>query len=88
MQQEHKPTLPPHQVSFEDQRNTLNDDTTTLCDHWPKHDKSIRNDTKNNPFRERNDNETWKDTEPQTPHDRTKTEMTDYPTPYPTTKEN
>lgn len=88
VQQEHKPTLPPRRVSFEDQRNTLHDDTTTLCDHWPKHDKSIRNDTKNNPFRKRNDPDTWKDTEMQNPHDRNKTDMTDCPTPYPTTKEN
>ena len=58
MQQEHKPTLPPRRVSFEDQRNTLNDDTTTHCDHETKHDKSIRNDTKNNPFRKINDLET------------------------------
>ena len=57
-QQEHKLTLPPRQVSFEHQRNTLNDDTTTLCDHETKHDKSIRNDTRNNPFRKRNDPDT------------------------------
>ena len=81
VQQEHKPTLPPRRVSFEDQRNTLNDDTTTHCDHEPKHDKSIRNDTKNNPLRKRNDTDTWKDTEMQTPHDMNKTDMTDWPTP-------
>lgn len=87
-QQESKLTLPHRPVSFEEQRNTLHDDTTTLCDHGTKHDKSIRNDTKNNPFRKRNDPDTWKDTEMQTPHDMNKTEMTDCPTPYPTTKTN
>ncbi len=88
MQQEHKPTLPPRQVSFEHQRNILHDDTTTLCDHETKHDKSIRNDTKNETAHKQNDLETWKDTEMQTPHDNNKTDMTDCPTPYPTTKEN
>ena len=76
VQQEHKPTLPPRQVSFEDQRNTLHDDTTTHLDHETKHDKSIRNDTKNNPFRKRNDNETLECLQLQNPNDTEKTEMT------------
>lgn len=85
---EHKPTLPTHWVSFEDTKNTLNDDTTTFCDHCPKHDKRNRNEYETTTAHKQNDLDTWKDTEPQTPHDNNKTDMTDCPTPYPTTKEN
>ena len=85
---EHKPTLPHRRVSFEHQRNTLHDDTTNPCDHWPKHDKRNRNEYETTTAHKQNDLDTWKDTETQTPHDRNKTDMTDCPTPYPTTKEN
>lgn len=63
MHKEHKPTLPPRQVSFEQQRNTLHDDTTTLCNHETKHDKSIRNEYETTTAHKQNDPDTWKDTE-------------------------